>query len=437
MISNCTLVGNSALQFGGGTYSGTLVQCTVARNSAYCGGGAYSSTLENCRLIGNVAASSYVVTSFGGGAYGGTLNHCVLSGNGAGDAGGGACYAVMNNCLVTSNSAYYGGGSGSGILNNCTLVGNFAVYQGGTSGDIRNNSIVYYNRASDPTMANYASYDGGTFTHCCTTPLPNSFGNFTNDPQLSLAPNDFHLQANSPCINAGKNAFVNASTDLDGHSRVAAGTVDVGAYEVQAPRSILSYVWAQQFGLATDGSADYADADADGMNNWQEWIAGTDPTNPASIFQLFTPTFSPPARLLSWNSDTNHHYFVQRATAFARPLAFTTISTNLAGQPGTTAFRDASAPAGKALFYRVGTYSTNPPANLLLQAPAFATASASLAWTSVTNRYYCIARSTNLGRAGSFILLQTNIPGLPGTTGYVDSNAPASGTAFYRVGIQP
>jgi hypothetical protein len=48
---------------------------------------------------------------------------------------------------------------------------------------------------------------------------------------VDLAAGDFHLQPNSPCINAGNNSFVAASTDLDGGPRILGGIVDIGAYE--------------------------------------------------------------------------------------------------------------------------------------------------------------------------------------------------------------
>ena len=41
------------------------------------------------------------------------------------------------------------------------------------------------------------------------------------------------VQPNSPCVNAGNNAYAIGSSDLDGKPRIAGGTVDVGAYEYQ------------------------------------------------------------------------------------------------------------------------------------------------------------------------------------------------------------
>ena len=97
--------------------------------------------------------------------------------------------------------------------------------------------------------------------------------NIAADPRfVNAAAGNFRLQSNSPCINAGNNAYVTTANDLDGLPRIASGTVDMGAYEYQGTGSRISYAWLQQYGLPTEGSADLLDSDHDGMNNWQEWL---------------------------------------------------------------------------------------------------------------------------------------------------------------------
>src|SRR5262249_19155372 len=126
---------------------------------------------------------------------------------------------------------------------------------------------------------------------------------------------NLRLQSNSPCINAGENSSVVGGTDRDGRPRIVGGTVDIGAYEFQPGVSGGFIGWLRNYGLPTDGSADFTDPDGDGMSNWQEWLAGTIPIDAASSLRLLAPVPLPAGFLLCWNSDTAHTYFIERATS--------------------------------------------------------------------------------------------------------------------------
>jgi hypothetical protein len=318
-----------------------------------CGGGVLCEStdvrINNCTLTGN---SAYFC---GGGVYSGTLNNCTLAANVSDDSGGGAYLGTLNNCTLTENSAYYAGGAFFGELNNCTLTGNTASIAGGAAYSTVKNSILYSNIATNG--ANYLEdVNHGILNSCCTTPMPtNGFGNITNAPLfVDQVGGNLRLQSNSPCINAGNNAYVAFATDLDGNLRIQGGTVDIGAFEFQTPASILSYAWAQQYGLATDGSADFADADSDGLSNWQEWLAGTIPTNAASALRLLSPVHSGTGTVVSWQSVAGRTYFVERSTNLAAQPAFVTMQSNIAGLSGVTSYTDTNAIGAGPFFYRVG-----------------------------------------------------------------------------------
>jgi hypothetical protein len=332
VLYNCALWGNRAGDAGGGAGSSTLYDCYVGNNSINLfGGGADSCTLYNCLLTGNSARQ-------GGGAHLSTLYNCKVTGNSAA-SGGGADSCTLYNCTVTANSrdgAY-------GTLYNCTVAGNSGLGAGGTL----YNSIVYSNASS--SVENYDI--SSSLNHCCTTPMPtNGIGNITNAPLFVNG--DLGLQSNSPCINAGNNAYVATATDLDGNPRIVGGTVDIGAYEYQGTGSVISYAWLQRYGLPTDGSADGIDSDHDGMNNWQEWICGTDPTDPLSVLRLLSVAPTATTATVTWQSVAGVTYFVERGTNLATP--FRLLATNIIGQAATTTYTYNITGSLTPLFHRVG-----------------------------------------------------------------------------------
>lgn len=109
------------------------------------------------------------------------------------------------------------------------------------------------------------------------------------------------------------------TTDLDGRPRVVGSTVDVGAYEFPPGVSGVFIGWLQHYGLLTDGSADFADADADGINNWLEWVCGTCPTSRLSALCLLSATPQGTHVAVNWQSVAGVNYFLARSANLASP----------------------------------------------------------------------------------------------------------------------
>jgi hypothetical protein len=304
VVSNCVITGNHVLgdayaynagAFGGGAYGGTLNNCTLTGNSAELfsddhnpgfpepnhwysaqGGGAAYCVLNNCALNDNSAAVSLDVYNYnnydraisqGGGAYYCTLNNCSLSGNSA----SADSYPVVTYDSLTQVIAE-GGGTYGGHLKGCTLSGNSAeatsvdyynayLDGGGASSGTLLNCIVYYNVSTLHTSPSGGSGEDDcyscTLNYCCTMPQPSfGIGNITNAPLFVAQGSDnLRLQSNSPCINAGNNAYAVGSTDLDGNPRVIGGTVDIGAYEYQSLSLINFSVVSNQVGFDITGQS--------------------------------------------------------------------------------------------------------------------------------------------------------------------------------------
>ena len=178
--------------------------------------------------------------------------------------------------------------TGPTIIANNTIVGNnappnFLGHFGGgiamtlyTNGLILANNIIASN-SSGIWRYPYLSYQPVLQNNC----LNNSNANYVNltagagdiqaDPQfVNRAAGDFHLLSDSPCIDAGTSANAPAS-DFDGVARPLDGNAngvaafDMGAFEFVHP---------------------LADTDGDSARDAAEVIAGTNPTDPASVLRL-------------------------------------------------------------------------------------------------------------------------------------------------------
>jgi hypothetical protein len=341
VLTNCVLSGNSASS-GGGACGGTLNKCTLTGNSASTGGGVYGCTLNYCTLTGNLVFGyngiDGYVGGFGGGADNCTLNNCTLTGNSATD-GGGAADSTLNNCALTGNSAQLGGGVFSGRLTNCTLTGNSATGGlwsggGGASESTLNNCIVYLNTASDGP-----NYDSGCVLDFC----------WDSDPRfVDRSHGNLRLQSSSPCINAGNNAYLSGTTDLDGRPRLVGGAVDIGAYEFQGPFN----TWLASYGLYTNGPADFIDSDGDSLNNYQEYVADTNPTNAASVLLLTIRSSTSPV-VVTFPSSAARLYTLLCCSNLTPTSVWTPVpgQTDIPGNGAVCTLTDTNPPA--AAFFRV------------------------------------------------------------------------------------
>jgi hypothetical protein len=250
------VISKNHADIGGGTYcvvcSPHIVNNTIIENASTVGGGIFcfasSPTISSNTIIQNCA-------EYGGGIY------CQYT----------SSPAINTNIIVNNSVDYTGGGiscneSSPDIANN-TIIRNSADLHGGgihclvrSSPSVTNNVIannlngegIYCEDESYPTISysDFWNNPDGDFVGCLAgvgdttwgtniNGIPcDSFYNIIRDPLFVDSLYDYHLQEDSPCIDAGDNS-VAPDSDLDGNSRIVDGNkddsavVDIGAYEYQ------------------------------------------------------------------------------------------------------------------------------------------------------------------------------------------------------------
>ena len=268
VLTRCVFSENSATADGGGMNifsdsNPVLLGCTFSGNTATGGGGIANwnsdPLLIDCSFMGNSASAD------GGGLFtvensSPTLVNCVFSGNSAGAENvGGGIYnsstggAIVTNCTFSANTAEVGGGICNVATQDLTLA----------------NCILWGNTHTAPgrTMEEAQFYGGGDITvnYTCVQGWSRSWGgrgNLGDDPlfvdadgvdDIAGTPDDnLHLQAGSPCINAGSIYTPQLpAEDLDGNPRIQECRPDMGVYESSLQTSALD--------CNTNGTADDCD----------------------------------------------------------------------------------------------------------------------------------------------------------------------------------
>ncbi|GMU23844.1 MAG: hypothetical protein AMXMBFR13_39220 [Phycisphaerae bacterium] len=262
LISDCTFEGNTAgfgaAAVGNDASTPRIRRCTFIDNTAYTAAGVWNTNgspavLVSCRFLGNT------VEDAGGAvrndASSPLLVNCGFSGNQATNGHGGAF-------------ANYGGSDTTRIIN-CTFALNSASGAGGgmsndSAAPVITNTIFWGN--TDGWSANaqseqiYLWAGSPVVDYCVVQGLTGSLGGMGNsgaNPNLADAnglddiagtlDDDLRPAAGPPVLDAGDTAAVPADTadldadndtgeptphDLDGHPRVLAAAVEIGAYEI-------------------------------------------------------------------------------------------------------------------------------------------------------------------------------------------------------------
>jgi hypothetical protein len=203
----CVYLTNGAV-LAGFTLTNGATQTSGDYGTNQSGGGVWcesaSAVVTNCVVAGN---SAYYE---GGGAYSSTLNNCTLMGNSASD-GGGTYFGTLNSCVLIGNSAGNGGGASAATLNNCTLTGNSAANAGGgTSGGTLNNCMLTRNSALTGGGASYSALNNCALT--C-----NSASDFGGGAEFG-ALNNCTLTGNSASEGGGTGYGVLNNCTLTGNS---------------------------------------------------------------------------------------------------------------------------------------------------------------------------------------------------------------------------
>ncbi|MFC1462340.1 hypothetical protein ACFLQU_01930 [Verrucomicrobiota bacterium] len=136
----------------------------------------------------------------------------------------------------------------------------------------------------------------------------------------------------------------------------------VATFTVGSVRTIAGtpHAWLDSHGLTNYAADDLLDPDTDGMLTWEEYIAGTDPTNGASYFHVLSMAEMPGSNRVTFYGTTNgstNAFRIYRSTNLTVGAGWQLYSTKPRESDGTNEWWDATPPAGK-VYYRPNAINT-------------------------------------------------------------------------------
>lgn len=279
VIVNCMVENNQQYGIYADDSNVSIKWCTIKNNQFngvyHLGHNSKTLTIENCQIFENRLDGIYTELSTS------TILNNVIFKNGFAGSGyyGINLFQPLTGSVVRNNTIVYNTnegirsvGSNMANVRNCIFYGN---KNNAHDGQFSGNPSINYSLVYDPNYPNQTTPDLNGNISC--NPL------FAyNNPNLK----NFHLAANSPCINQGSNTGIATDeTDMDHTERIYDNIVDMGADEVRCSDVYNEYDW-----------------DADGLVNLREFAVFSaawltyEPNNPN------IPNPVDPNAILHWNS---------------------------------------------------------------------------------------------------------------------------------------
>jgi hypothetical protein len=190
---------------------------------------------------------------------------------------------VRNNTIVfNENEGIQTVGANNPSIQNCILWGNNAEGE-----QLTGYKVKYYSCVYDPNNPQ------GTST-------PDANGNITCNPQFAFSNpelNNFHLAADSPCIDKGNNTGIEQDEkDIDNADRIYNSIVDMGADEVDCEDVFNAY------DLTADGVVNFEDF----YSISKSWMT-TDPNHP--LCDPNNPNYEEDPNSINFISETDKERF--------------------------------------------------------------------------------------------------------------------------------